>query len=397
MTAPNDPAALARFRAAVLADEALQLDLVAFHDPAPFIACVVARAAGLGIALDPATLDPQMRRDPLDPYCFQERPVPVDAWLPRHWLPTEILDIDGALHVGWLHFAAAPLIDPFFEGSMRQVRFRPFNRLFRFATPLDVFVSCAEPAVQVDGLIFHMSRCGSTLVAQMLAALPDHIVVSEAPVLDTLIRRVASGTAPASAIGAMMAALTRDRTGGCRRRFIKLDSWHICALPMLRRVLPDVPWVFLYRDPVEVLVSHQRMSGIQTLPGGIPIAMFGIDGAASVPHADYCAWLLARLCAAALVELAHGNGQLADYRDLPDAVFASILPHFRFQPDAGEQALMAAAGLRDAKAPKHSFAPDGAAKRAEATDEVRERADRLMSAVYGQLESTRLGIADRRP
>jgi hypothetical protein len=391
MTPHDQPTAFDRFRAAVLADEALQLELVAFHDPASFVACAVARALGLGIALDPETLEPQTRPDPLGIYRLQERPVLVDGWLPRYWLPTEMLEVDGVLSVGWLHFAGAPLAEPFFEDSIRRVQSRPFNRLFRFATPIGSFVSRAEVGTRIDGLIFHMSRCGSTLVAQMLAAVPDNIVVSEAPVLDALIQHVASGAAPSGAIAAMMAALTRDRSGAGRRRFIKLDSWHIFALPQLRGALPGVPWVFLYRNPVEVLVSHQRMPGLQVLPGVVPISLFGVGGAESVPYTDYPAWLLGRLCAAALAEMPKGDGVLVNYRDLHEAVFASILPHFGVQPDDAEHALMTAAGLRNAKTPNLGFVPDAATKRAEATMATRDAADRFMSDVFLQMESMRLG------
>lgn len=390
MMITDQPAALDRFRAAVLADEALQLELVAFHNPAPFVVCAVERAAGLGITLDPATLDPQTQYDPLGLYRLLDRPVQVDGWLPRHWLPTELLEIDGTLSVGWLHFAGAPLTEPFFEGSIRHIQSRPFNRLFRFATPINLFVSRAEDAPPIDGFIFHMSRCGSTLVAQMLAAVPDHIVVSEAPVLDALILRVASGAAPLGSIKAMVDALTRNRTGQGRHRFIKLDSWHALAMPLLRRVFPEIPWVFLYRNPVEVLVSQQRMAGVQALPGVVPVSLFGVSGAETMPYADYCAWLLGRLCTVVLAELPHGRGLLVNYRDLPDAASSSILPHFGLQPDGAEQLMIEAAGLRDAKAPNRRFTSDTAAKHAETTTAIQETADRYVSVVYAQLESARL-------
>ena len=41
--------------------------------------------------------------------------------------------------------------------------------------------AAAEPGIDPTGFIFHLARCGSTLVSQMLAALPEHIVLSEAP------------------------------------------------------------------------------------------------------------------------------------------------------------------------------------------------------------------------
>jgi len=58
----------------------------------------------------------------------------------------------------------------------------PFNQLFCDRTPLAALgdYAASNPGIAPDGFIFHVSRCGSTLVSQMLAALPDSIVLSEA-------------------------------------------------------------------------------------------------------------------------------------------------------------------------------------------------------------------------
>ena len=67
---------------------------------------------------------------------------------------------------------------------------RPFNLVFRRQTPVEALEELyeAEPGIYPTGFIFHMSRCGSTLVSQMLAALPADIVVSEASVIDGALR-----------------------------------------------------------------------------------------------------------------------------------------------------------------------------------------------------------------
>ncbi len=126
-----------------------------------------------------------------------------------------------------------------------------------------------------------MSRCGSTLLSQMLAALPEHVVLSEAGPLDTVLQlhfREPSVT-DEERIGllrAMMSALGQPRTGRERRLFVKLDSWHTLHLPLIRRAFPGVPWIFLFRNPVEVLVSHRRLRGGQALPGVLPPELFGL-------------------------------------------------------------------------------------------------------------------------
>src|SRR5947208_3470516 len=44
------------------------------------------------------------------------------------------------------------------------------------------------PALEPDGFVFHQSRCGSTLAARMLGALPRSTSVSEAPPIDSILQ-----------------------------------------------------------------------------------------------------------------------------------------------------------------------------------------------------------------
>ena len=65
----------------------------------------------------------------------------------------------------------------------------PFNLLFPRRTPVEVLTRWREerPGLAPTGFVFHLSRCGSTLVSQMLAALPQNVVLSEAgPINDAL-------------------------------------------------------------------------------------------------------------------------------------------------------------------------------------------------------------------
>ena len=62
-----------------------------------------------------------------------------------------------------------------------------------------------------------------------------------------------------------------------RDYFVKFDSWNTLDLALIRRAFPDVPWIFLYRDPVEVIVSHMRQRGSQMIPGAFEKLMPDVD------------------------------------------------------------------------------------------------------------------------
>jgi len=108
----------------------------------------------------------------------------------------------------------------------------------------------ASPGMMPAGFIFHMSRCGSTLISQMLAALPQTVVISEASPIDWLARTTrVSEPVRSQWLRWMVSALGQRRSGTENRYFIKFDSPTVMALPFIRRVFPSVPWVFAFRNP----------------------------------------------------------------------------------------------------------------------------------------------------
>jgi hypothetical protein len=315
---------------------------------------------------------------------------------PRGWLPARAFWQGEDLYVGWSYFGDRRLAEPFFENSLRRALESPFNLLFQYATPIGRLPDwlAAHPGLTPRGFIFHMSRCGSTLVTQMLAALPHNLVLSEAPPLDAVVQARArrpdlSETQQALWLAWMVAALAQPRCGE-RALFVKLDSWHTLALPLFRRAFPSVPWVFLYRDPVEVLVSQLKVPGIHTVPSLGGAAILGTE-APFEPHRreDYCARILARICEPVLAHVREGGGSLINYRDLPAATWTSILPHFGVPVSARDRAAMAKAARFDAKTPGIPFTPDADDKQASATRAVRAAAQEHLSNLYGRLEALR--------
>ncbi len=188
---------------------------------------------------------------------------------PAGWLPVAASWRDGTLWTDWSHFGERPLREPFFDDEILNCLRRPFNRLFRYGMPITRLPDWldANRHLQPDGFIFHMSRCGSTLVSQMLGALPDSIVISEAGPIDAVVdsgqhRPDLSDEERALWLRWMVCAFGQTRRGGERRFVLKLDAWHTLDLQLFRRAFPTVPWIFLYRDPVEVLVSQLRLRGV---------------------------------------------------------------------------------------------------------------------------------------
>jgi hypothetical protein len=351
----SDAEALVRFRSRVVAEPALQARLFAIDRPEAFAEAASALAAELGLPL-PAEALLQWRRP---------EPIELDDKPPAGWLPTRSAANEG-LAFDWVRFGDRALAEPFYEDAVRRVAASPFNRMFRARTNLKALMASAADAPAPTGLIFHMSRCGSTLAARMLAAVPHHHFVSEPEPVDAVVQWARGAAVPTdtqvAALRAIVAAFARHRAGAARRFFLKLDAWDALALPLFRATFPDTPWVFLYRDPIEVMASHLAQPGAHMIEGVLPPHALGI--ANGFPPVAYGVEVLARIGEAALDYRALGGGMLVDYAGLAEAMTGLIPTHFGFTPDAEEAAAMGAAAGEDAKRPGAAFVSDVARKRA---------------------------------
>jgi hypothetical protein len=317
---------------------------------------------------------------------------------PHSWLPVRTHWRDRDLRVDWAYFGTRRLREPFFEESVARIANKPFNRMWRHSTPIGALDGWLRqhPGVSPTGFIFHLSRCGSTLVSQMLAAVADNVVVSEAGPINAVVEarrtRPDLGDAEHAAwLRWMIGALGQPRGGNERHFFVKLDSWHALALPLFRRAFPEVPWIFLYRDPVEVLVSQLKRRGMHMVPGLIDPNLLGLTASqASLVPEQYCAQVLERICDGVLREYTPDTARLVNYRQLPAALWTGVLPRFRVPCSDGDRAVMAETARYDAKSPDRTFSSDSAAKQEAATDTIRAAAAGL-GEQFARLEALRLG------
>jgi hypothetical protein len=377
-------AARERLRRLVLDDAELVASLAEAWDPEDFTArlAAVASRPGAGVGADAI-------RQLL---AFGAGPPPPATASPPGWLPARIAGEGEAALIEWVFFGERRLLEPSYEDSLRAVSFSPFNRLLGFSTRLAELPTPDSPAPA--GLIFHMSRCGSTLVAQMLAASASNVVVSEAPLIDSVVRLRGADLDPgqhARLLRAMVGAVGRARAGETRL-FVKLDSWHARALPLFRRAFPTTPWIFLIREPVEVLASHQRLPGMQAA-GLLTAEDVGVAWRPEATHEVNTAVALASICEAAEDACDSGGGLVVNYSELPAAVAARILPHFGVTPTAADADAMALVARNDAKSPGKAFAPDSEAKRAAATAEARAAIAGRLEGAYARLEAARRRLA----
>lgn len=308
------------------------------------------------------------------------------------WIPL-FLSRDDQPEVEWGYMGGERFTEPFCQGTLQKLASRPFNQLFRQQSGLDLLLERAQshPGLPLEGIIFHMSRCGSTLAAQWLAALPDSVVLSEPEPLDAVLQSHYADTEP---MRAMLSAMGQPRRENDRRLFLKTDCWHMAQIDRLLSAFPGTPWIFMYRDPLEVLVSHQRMPGWLVVPGSLSGHGLHPPEELMCNPLGNAAWILSAILQRASEAMArHGNGLLLNYSELPQALESRLAAHFGIDLNALDAAALRTVTNRHSKRGHQAFVSDAAEKRAAADSVIVDLAARWLNGPYQKLEQQRLDSA----
>lgn len=309
------------------------------------------------------------------------------------WVPARVFQNGDGAFVDWIYIGRDRFTDPFFNDTIELRLQNPFSLLFKHVTPIEFLGEMSEKHERAvpRGFVFHVSRCGSTLISQMFASLGKNIVVSEASVLDKIIRADAEDEQKVVWLRWMVNTLARKRFADEENFFIKLDSWSVLDLPLVEKAFPDVPWVFIYRDPVEVIVSNMRQPGAQMIPAAIEkiFPNMNLFEILQFPMEERFARTIAAFCEAALENADSPRGKFINYDQLPDAVTGEICEHFdvRFSGEDIDKIKMAS--KFNAKTPSEKFSPDSEQKRKEASPEAVRFAEELVAPLYERLEKLR--------
>ena len=108
--------------------------------------------------------------------------------------------------------------------------------------------------------IFHMSRCGSTLVTQMLATCERLYIISESTAVNAALNPdlQISVDERDRLIRSILNSLYASRPDQCDVLIVKFRSWNIFYQQDILRLYPEVQWMFVHRNGSEVLESVLR-------------------------------------------------------------------------------------------------------------------------------------------
>jgi len=203
---------------------------------------------------------------------------------PLHgWIPYKIAVDDGNTVCYWIDTYNKAYTEPFFFETLGKLRRIPRKFVYqRSVSDLSMLLEWAEQIEHIvpTAFIFHISRCGSTLMSQLLGLDEQNISLSEVPIFDNILRLrykipQISETYTSKLLKAALKFYGQKRTGTEKHLFIKTDSWHIHFHKQLRDLYPRTPFILLYRIPNEVFESQTKLRGMQAVPGLIEPEVFG--------------------------------------------------------------------------------------------------------------------------
>ena len=295
---------------------------------------------------------------------FNQQPLDIDAnRLATTWLP---YGYDAKKRTLAWCLPNGSATEPFQDQTISRYRQQLINQLLNPKTTLASALESPVHSEQPAGFIFHLSRCGSTLVSGSCAELESVSVLSESPalteaLLDThlpveqqrqLLQRLVAWQARAVAPFAV----------GKQRLVIKWNAWDIFRWPLIRSLYPQVPVLLLTRHPVEILASHQRsagrhMAGDKSLAGFHPVFSTGGDILA----------MRVRVLASLLDSMATVVHQpavtLIDYRQLDVESILGICANFGLEVGGANRGRIEQRMLSHTKEPERKFQPDSQIKR----------------------------------
>jgi hypothetical protein len=198
-----------------------------------------------------------------------------------HWIPYKLVKKDKSVYFEWIYLGDIGYTEPFFDETTSKCKSHSYNsKMFKVVSTVENLIDWSSELISVElrSLVFHVSRCGSTMLSQSLVTSSENVMISEAPIIDEILRSDLFDLDKKNIlIQSVIKFLGQKRFSVQKNLIIKLDAWHIFNARQLRSVFPELPFVLLYRNPTEVLKSHQKLMGMHMVPNLLPPGVFGIS------------------------------------------------------------------------------------------------------------------------
>jgi len=272
--------------------------------------------------------------------------------------------------------------------------------------------------LELTGAVFHESRCGSTLAANSMVALDpekNRVYSESAPPISAITacgEDFSECTVEASAnlLKDVIYLMGRSNDPKEEYLFYKFQSLTTRMMTSFRIAFPATPWIFLYREPVEVMMS--QLDGMRDKSHAICVRSRNKStqiqsfvkregyGMHDLESEEFCSIHLATLCESALknIEAANGLGLAVEYS--PDLVhdFLNIVfpKHFKAHVDQqGIKRVLEVSGTYSKNRggqEEGAFKSDSESKVQKASDEIRRASKKFLEPSFKALGTSPFNV-----
>lgn len=337
-------------------------------------------------------------------------------------LPVDFIDNNGSFSIVFFRLPETNFVEPFSIDTLS----RQFNVLdtnfsdpedsLKLARPLhydlndsrvkltpveDFLSSYSRTESELPRkFVFHMSRCGSTLVTQMLATSDRFHVLVEPAIINKLMDpavKLPDGLDRMEIFKAVIKALEKTAPEQAKEMVFKFRSWNSLYLPEMTAALPDTKWLFTHRNGLEVLASVLKdppgwLRSRPTHQKYFEPYLSKKDGEdlSLIPNDEYAIRLLGAFCKTAAGAKSE-NGEFLEYTQIKEKLPNLIGKDWRIDLSEAEKTLMLERTTIYSKDPEKSreFSPDSELKRTLATDYQRSLANQFIEAERSKLMDER--------
>lgn len=314
------------------------------------------------------------------------------------WTPFQIVPQPDNIYVHWIQLGDLHFADPFFGQTVERRLQDPARQVV--TTPITALAEVAGLAQSLPpgAFVFHCARAGSTLLANAFRVLPGNLVLAEPQPINQLMgaphRHQPEGPWPAW-LRDLLACLGQPRRPGERRSIVKFNSLATLDGARLTAVFPRVPALFLYRHPLEVMVSALESPPVwlklqNDLEGAARRLSLPAEALASLSQEDFCGLALKKIFEAAL---AQDHWLFVNYRDLSPKTLPALTAQLGIADENPPVGALEAVFRQDAKSiDGEAFSADAARKQKQASPAVRAACEKHLEAAYQDLETRRLSL-----
>lgn len=286
-----------------------------------------------------------------------------------------------------------PAFEPFQDQTITRYRQQLINQLLSPKTSLSSLLEAHldAPAISPTGFIFHLSRCGSTLVSGSGMELASANVLSESPpltecLLDTSLTQDEKQKLLMLLLQLQAQAILPFIQSDAQQLIVKWNAWDILQWPLIRSLYPQVPVIFLTRKPVEILASHQKSTG-RHMAGDPAMATF--DESFALASGENMLAMRIRVLKNLLIHMnrwcQEPGVQVIDYRQLTQKTILDVIGIFALSPTSGEREAIAARMGFNSKELSQSFSSDSDQKQLVFNTQEREQICTALMPLYDSL------------